>query len=433
MKSTVASRARKADSSAPRSWADKDDLREEDWQSPESVDSGWGGELEPDYAETEFDDHSSPKSDHWSEEEWHLMLQTRLGKRYVLTQWADDRWLSGRYGAVRLRSRFVKNILREALELAAEIWYAWCCVHRPDFIEYEAPEGPWDLHLDRQSLIQNGVGIYPNGKLSGCHFEGVPQAQRLTHLVFNCFGGGLRNELCHFGSKRSWPSSVHWLVYPVLEFAMEVGDYPRAQKAVLLLQKLRAEAVETYAEIERMFLLSNLPEARTWELEHHQIMTFSKVLRGLEFYPDFWATLHVDQPSKERLAKLLEWEKQQYGPAVVLAALQYRGQRRAVRALGLEAHGWSMSWKERVYNPQEALGFAWDADCPRFLHDWKYWHVYSPWKRQQAFSLKRRAGSVCGADIEGMDKSFEAPKNSRWKCRRDPRINLNWLDLALNF
>lgn len=436
MRSTVASRARTADLSTAHPRLDKYDVLEEPCKTPESVYGGRGGEptylgsgmdpIDRYYAKKRISFFAIPKDGRWPDNEWHLMLEARLGKGYVLTQWADQSWLKGGAGAVRLRSRFVKDILHDALELAAEIWYAWCRVNRPEFVAKYAPEGPWDLLLDRQTLIYRGVGIYPSGHLSGNHFEGFPGAQTLTHLVYNCFGGGLRNTYCHFDSEDSWPASVYALVYPVLEFAKAVDDEPRAQKAMLLLEKLGTEATETYAEIGRMVWLSALPESRPWE--HHHAELFDTVLAELGHHVD--SSLSAKEPWR-RSADSRAWGRPTYGRAVLRAALEYRQRGRLVR----QRCGLGSDWKGTAYNPSEALGYSWGS--------WSQGNValyyelspeYIPpapsWRQSER---RTRRISVCGADIEGMHKTHDAPKDSRWKCRRDPRLALNWLDLALKF
>lgn len=349
---------------------------------------------------------------------WRGLLQKRS---HSVTPFMSDapEWVCGYPGMIKLRSRFVKDLYHKALEVAAEVFYEWASIHRPEFIAENAPEGPWDLLLDRSTLISYGIGMYDNGMLSGHFFSGRPGSWELTYLLFRGIGGGLRNTFCHFNHDNTWTHQVFGLVHPVLAFAQEAGDERGAFRAQALLDRLRAEAEETYADIERRVLLSALPEARPWGYHHKSC--FEKVLQDLRDYTDGRL-----QPSDKLRFQSNEWEGWKYGQAVLQAAFEYRRQGR-MADLGNRI---GIDWDVPGYKTTRALGYdfsEWESlDC-----DSNKTGKRSEWREEQGMPRTRRP-SVHGSDVEAMERA-NFPRPSRWKKRRDPRETLDGLDLALKF
>lgn len=360
-----------------------------------------------------------------SDAEWHLMLERRLGSKYTLTQYIDEGWLRTPAGRVQLRSKFVKALQAEALALGAETWHAWGLVHTPAFMAAHAPSGPWDLLVDRAALIRLGVGMFPSGALSGAYFAGhAPvRAHVATHLVFHGLGGGLRNTTCHFDfAEHTWARDVHRLVYPVLELARELRDGARARRAEDLLARLRREAEDTHADIGRRMLLAALPGAQPWEYHHEAL--FDTVLRKIEGHAydqltrpgDCWGWLDA-----RRQDDVLG-----YGSTVIRAAFEYG---RHGRSAGMAGLGLGLAWEgDKEVDPDSAFGYrhsSWSRG--------EWWpEINQNCRWEKTTSTRRRRLSVHGADMEGMEKA-DTVKDSRWKCRRDPRSTLNGLDLALTF
>lgn len=259
-----------------------------------------------------------------ADDEWALTMRRRLGwDVHSLAQrtGTDLTWLRGPAGGVRLPSHFVKATQRAALDLAAEAFYGWGMRHRPDKMRRWAPEGPWDLALDRQSLGDRyGIGMYPSGQITGAFFFSAPPdhmvptnvADRLTRLAIDGFGRDLRNRSCHFNAKESSAAwMLHAQVHPVLEFAELAADEGCADGARALLAAVRREAEAAYDEVEGLALLRALPGAeaagvRPWA--HHHEVLFQDVLT--RFYKPWYHEYGEDRSYR-------------YGGAVLHAAFMY--------------------------------------------------------------------------------------------------------------
>lgn len=393
----------------------------------------WGYASEEQCVETRDQSTSSSEDDTTPQGEapqllsdaaWHHLLERRLGPKFTLTEWIDASWLKTPIAAVKLRSKFVKNLQTEALDLGAETWYAWGIIHTPDFMRTFAPEGHWDLLVDRATLIQRGVGMYDSGSLSGTYFLSHPSPHRVTHLVFNGLGRGLRNSTCHFDRSRTWPAQVYELVYPVLELAWALRDEPRARRAENILARLRREAEVTFDEIERRSIMAGLPGVQPWEPHHEEL--FEAINDSLQEY----ASVELGATSGMYISKERRWGQMPFGNAVVRAALEH----------GKYGSGSGTGWYLRSgwYGlnspaPNCMLGYAYHTS---WLHDVIGTGDSVQYTRERRHyweqTARRRRPSVHGTDVPAMAWADEEPE-SRWKLRRDPRVTLNWLDLALCF
>lgn len=354
--------------------------------------------VEPKPHETLLPDHA-----------WHRFLKARLGSQPCITAWTDDGWLKGPAGTVKLRSQFSKALLTDALDLAAEIWHAWGQAHQPEFMARYAPEGWWDLLLDRSTLNGRRCGVWDVWK--GNHFDPAPSSWRVSELLYGSIGE-LRNRTYHFTRDDStWPKRLHELVHPVLAFAKELEDHVRADRAKALLKRLFEEAGETYAFIERNQWLAELPGAQPWP--HHYQELFATVRDSI--------AKHVDRQmagADTYRTRLLP--PCRYGSAVLRVAWHDNQRPHHVRQVLGE-------WDDPVSADRRAdlsvaLGYCqshYGRNSPQNV-----------WARRDGRTVHvERRVSVSGSDCKAMARAGWA--RSRWKDRSDPRTTLGWLDLAI--
>lgn len=451
MRSTAASRAKAGETSTGEASIQLETTQDEDDVEEGDVSFEWPPASEPEqdeqpgYPSRSSDSEESDSPDHTSlisDEKWNLMLQGRLGRGFTLTQWVDKSWLSEQAARVKLRSKFVKELQTEALDLGVETWYAWGLAHTPKFMAQYAPSGPWDLLVDRATLICRGVGIYPDGALSGTHFCGHRglDAQRATRLVFDLLGGGLRNKTCHFDFARTWASDLFHDVYPVLDLAREMGDGTRARRTEALLARVRREAEDTHADIARRLLLAALPGPRRPCWEYHHEALFDAVLSGWRDHAseemDFGGGFKFAHGPTDRWGRSLR-----HSQVVVQAAYAWYdggGRDRAAAAV-LPEYLHDVAWNgEKAWDGAHALGYWYDRPSPwhslqNYRGEAEWWPEINARCRWERTRTPRRRPSVHGADVEGMERADSTGQTTRWKARHDPRRTLNWLDLALKF
>lgn len=338
-------------------------------------------------------DNSSPSlvqpchlpTDIMPEGQWSSLLSERLGHRPAITAYVDDRWLAGYAGNIILPSKFCKTMLQDAADLAAEMWYNWGLQHQPEFMNTHAPEGPWDLLLDRSTLIDRSCGGF--GERASSTFSP-------SRILFEKIPD-LRNACSHFDSTENvTPTSIFRLIHPVLEFANSINDSIGAEKIKTLLKALYDEACETYDSIEKRIELTTLPDARPWAPHH----------------------LKLFKVAKEALSKEDDSGKPQphsYGPAVVRAASNLDWHMQAYAGPGWKGNT-SYTESDSTINLARELGYSPSSHDP------------TKWEKLQSDGRRLRRQSFSGSDCNAWTRS-------RWRCRREPRVTLIWADLAMTF
>lgn len=344
-----------------------------------------------------------------ADEQWHHMLLSSQGRTFRNSSYVHDEWLHDKAGAVILPSRFTKTMLQRGLELAAETKWRWLQREKPELIPAWAPAESCELLLDRETMISRGFGYRDN-------FFGPehPHAQRILMDKI----GLMRNALAHFSHLReeTQPAKLFGHIHAVLDFAADLGDPSGVEMAKELLEDIRKEAHETYDYIERNVLLAQLPGASPWA--PHHVLLFERVQQ--EFKDHLISETFAERFDLDLGTRLPPRVYSRYGSAVVQAAYHYShcSQTRTSWNEPLELKS---ADKELMLDEQLRYRYIPWAKIPDNPNDPLPWTTPRP-------VLKRRY-SVCGSDCNAMARAGFA--NSRWKQRKEPRVRLGWVDLAL--